>query len=168
MDPDEESLPESLPEGLLRDDLPQRHRIAGNAASVERNRTRNPYQRRLSTGLLEDGPAATAPNRGKRCQCGMRIGWKTATERLAKGEYGNELTQVFRICPFWFTCEGVHPADTPQKACTVCFGGILRRRCPSETGKWYTCGIQVVAEMCFCKTPLPRLAALTSLYILVR
>ena len=48
---------------------------------------RNPYQRRLSTGLLEDGPAATAPNRGERCQCGMRFGWETAKERLAKGEY---------------------------------------------------------------------------------
>lgn len=49
-------------------------------------------------------------------------------------------SQMYHICPFWFVFEGVHPADTPQKACTGCFGGILRRRCPAETGKWYTCG----------------------------
>ena len=51
-------------------DLPQRQRIAGNAASVERNRMMNPYQRCLPGGLRRDGPAATAANRGIYCQCG--------------------------------------------------------------------------------------------------
>lgn len=71
------------------DRLPQRQRIAGNAASVERNRMRNPYQRCLPGGLRRDGPAATAANRGIYCQCGKGIGWETATERLVKGEYSS-------------------------------------------------------------------------------
>ena len=58
-------------------DLPQRQRIAGYAASVERERMRNPYQRCLPGGLRRDGPAATAANRGKRCQCGKGIDWGT-------------------------------------------------------------------------------------------
>ncbi len=45
------------------DRLPQWHRITEYAASVEKNRMRNPFQRGLSKGRLLDRPAATAPNR---------------------------------------------------------------------------------------------------------
>ena len=64
-------------QGCCETDLPQRQRIAGNAASVERNRTRNPYQKHLPGELLQDRLAATAANRGKRCQCGREIDWGT-------------------------------------------------------------------------------------------
>lgn len=37
-------------------------------------------------------------------------------------------SQMYHIYPFWFACEGVHPADTPQKACT----GVFWRYSPSQ------------------------------------
>ena len=65
------------------DRLPQRQRIAGNAASVERNRMRNPYQRCLPGGLRRDGPAATAANRGIYCQCGKESDEESVPEMPA-------------------------------------------------------------------------------------
>ena len=42
---------------------------------------RNPYQRCLPEGLLRDGPAATALNRGICCQCGKEPDEESVPER---------------------------------------------------------------------------------------
>ena len=58
---------------------------------------RNPYQRCLPGGLRRDGPAATAANRGKRCQCGKGIDWGLGNGHgtaCKKGEYRNAVVRL--------------------------------------------------------------------------
>ena len=71
MEPDEESLPESLPGELLQDRHAATAPNRGKRCQCGKEPNEESVPESLPGELLLDGLAATAPNRGKRCQCGM-------------------------------------------------------------------------------------------------
>ena len=61
-------------EGTRERLLPQRHRITGFAAVVERGNGEKMPHRGLWKGYMEKAASATAPNHGFCCRCGKEDG----------------------------------------------------------------------------------------------
>ena len=71
---------------------PQRHRIAENAAGVEDTSHGNPSERYFQSHPRPSSFATPAPNRGKRCRCGIPPDRKTALEHREDGVTGKRTT----------------------------------------------------------------------------